>query len=159
MGSKAISRSSRRRRALGIAIAVTLCVAFRFATQKDKGDFPDGYDALQTAPETHKVIFENALVRVLEVSIPPAGSTIPMHHHRWPSFFLSWDTGGRSPHVRYRRADGSVIDQPSKDNPVHAGNWNVQWMKPEAMHSIEVVEAPPSSVRPSDLRIEIKCSP
>ena len=70
MGSKAISRSSRRRRALGIAIAVTLCVAFRFATQKDKGDFPDGYDALQTAPETHKVIFENSLVRVLEVSIP-----------------------------------------------------------------------------------------
>jgi hypothetical protein len=140
-------------------MAVTLCVAFRFANQKVEGDFPDGYDAVQAAPGTHKVIFENALVRVLEVSIPPAGSTIPMHHHRWPSFFLSWDTGGKSPHVRYRRADGSVIDQPSKNQPVHKGSWDVQWKKPEPMHSIEVVEAAPTTAGPSDLRIEIKCSP
>ena len=162
MGSKPMSEPSRWRRrrwALGITIAVTLCVAFRFANQEDKGGFPDGYDAVQAAPGTHKVIFENALVRVLEVSIPPAGSTIPMHHHRWPSFFLSWDTGGKSPHVRYRRADGSIVDQPSKDYPVHKGSWAVQWKKPEPMHSIEVVESPPSTAGPSDLRIEIKCSP
>jgi len=162
MGSMMVSASSRRRRrrwALGITLAMALCVAFRFANQKDKSEFPDGYDAVQAAPGTHKVIFENALVRVLEVSVPPAGSTIPMHHHRWPSFFLSWDTGGKSPHVRYRRADGSVIDQPSKDYPAHEGSWDVQWMKPEPMHAIEVVESPSSAPGPSDLRIEIKCAP
>lgn len=162
MDSETKSDSARRRRrswALGITTAVTFCIAFRFANQKDRTEFPDGYDAVQAAPATHKVIFENALVRVLEVSIPPAGSTIPMHHHRWPGFFLSWDTGGRSPHIRYRRADGSVIDQPSKDSPVHEGSWNVRWKEPEPMHSIEVVEAPSSATGPSDLRIEIKCAP
>ena len=162
MNFESISGSSRRRRrrwALGITMAVSLCVAFRFATQKAKADFPDGYDAVQTASDTHKVVFENALVRVLEVSIPPAGTTIPMHHHRWPSFFLSWDTGGKTPHIRYRTADGSVIDQPSRDLPVHEGSWAVRWMKPEPMHSIEVVEGPSSTQGPSDLRIEVKCSP
>ena len=141
-----------------IAGSVVLLAALRLTAQGDKAGFPDGYDAVQAAPDTHKVLFENAVVRVLEVSVPPAGKTIPMHHHRWPSFFLSWDTGGNSPHVRYRRVDGAVIDQPGKERPMHAGSWSVQWMKPEPMHSIEVLDAaqgPPGS--PSDLRIEIKC--
>jgi hypothetical protein len=77
---------------------------------QDKSAFPDGYDAMQTAPDSHKVVFENAFVRVLEVTVPPAGTTIPMHHHRWPSFFLDWDTGGGSPHIRYHRMDGTVRD-------------------------------------------------
>jgi hypothetical protein len=61
---------------------------------QDKSEFPDGYDAVQAAPDSHTVIFENTWVRVLEVTVPPPGNTIPMHHHRWPSFFLDWDTGG-----------------------------------------------------------------
>jgi hypothetical protein len=130
---------------------------------QDKSGFPDGYDAVQAAPKSHKVIFENEFVRVLEVTVPPAGTTEPMHHHRWPSFFLSWDTGGKSPHIRYHRADGRVMDQPAKEEPAHAGSWSVGWMKPEPMHSIEVVENPSSAASPSggptDLRIEIKCHP
>jgi hypothetical protein len=47
---------------------------------------------VQAAPNSHKVIFENALVRVLEVSVSP-GTTVSVHHHRWPSLLLSWDTG------------------------------------------------------------------
>jgi hypothetical protein len=133
-----------------------------YAYGQDKSDFPDGYDAVQAAPKSHKVIFENALVRVLEVT-EPVGSTVPMHHHRWPSFFLSWDTGGPTPHVRYRRGDGSVRDTPSHDEPVHAGRWAVQWMNPEPMHEVEIVERPGKSdkelARIPDLRIEIKCRP
>jgi hypothetical protein len=124
---------------------------------QNKTGFPDGYDAVQAAPNTHKVIFENSLVRVLEVSLAPAGTTIPMHHHRWPSFFLSWEIGGRTPHVRYHRPDGSVRDTPSKNEPLHTGSWDVQWMAPEPMHAIEIVEAPQTTGVPSDLRIEIKC--
>ena len=80
---------------------------------QDKFGFPDGYDAVQAAPNSHRVIFENAFVRVLEVTMPAPGQTEPMHHHRWPSFFLDWDTGGPSPHIRYHRGDGTVVDQPS----------------------------------------------
>jgi hypothetical protein len=111
--------------------ALMLVAGREYLYGQDKSDFPDGYDAVQAAPDTHKVIFENALVRVLEATVPPAGKTIPMHHHRWPSFFLSWDTGGKSPHIRYHRADGSVRDDPSKEEPIHAGRWSVQWMNPE----------------------------
>ena len=131
---------------------------FQVAGQINSG-FPPGFDAVQAAPETHKVIYENALVRVLEVTVPPSGKTIPMHHHRWPSFFLSWDTGGKTPHIRYHKSDGTIKEQPSTDRPLHPGRWKVQWMQPEPMHAIEVVENPnPSNAsgQPSDLRIEIK---
>jgi hypothetical protein len=130
---------------------------------QDKSAFPDGYDAVQAAPKSHRVVFENEFVRVLEVTMPPAGMTEPMHHHRWPSFFVSWDTGGGSPHVRYHRPDGTVRDSPSAQEPVHPGSWSVQRMKPEPMHAIEVVEMPKNAVAIPDgpplLRVEIKCHP
>jgi hypothetical protein len=61
-----------------------LCVWQVYARASDASGFPDGYDAVQTAPDSHKVIFENALVRVLEATVPPSGQTEPMHHYRWP---------------------------------------------------------------------------
>ncbi len=146
-----------------VVSSLVLFTGHFYAYGQDKADFPDGYDAVQAAPSSHKVIFENGLVRVLEVTVPPAGTTIPMHHHRWPSFFLDWDTGGGSPHIRYHRPDGSVRDSPMREQPVHAGAWSVQWMKPEPMHAIEVVEKPKSAAAveqaPPSLRIEIKCHP
>ncbi len=158
--TSSLSSRSRRRRVLAglIVSSAVLLVAFRLVGQKEQAGFPDGYDAVQVAGRTHKVVFENAFVRVLEVTIPPAGTTIPMHHHRWPSFFLSWDTGGRSAHIRYHRPDGSVKDSPSRDTPAHLGSWDVHWKQPEPMHAIEVVEAPQGAPGPPDLRIEIKCA-
>jgi len=38
----------------------------------------------------------------------------------------------------------------------HPGTWAVNWMKPEPMHSVEILDAP---VANPDLRIEIKCLP
>jgi hypothetical protein len=157
---------SRKLQLLTLSTLLTLSLAaYFYAFAQDKSSFPDGYDAVQAAPATHKVIFENSLVRILEVTVPPPGTSIPMHHHRWPSFFLSWDTGGPTPHIRYHRPDGTVHDQPAKNNPTHAGSWSVGWMNPEPMHQIEVVKdpggapPPPNPNAPSDLRIEIKCHP
>ncbi len=126
------------------------------AAASDKTSFPDGYDAVQAAPDSHKVIFENALVRVLEVTVPPSGQTEPMHHHRWPSFFLNWDTGGKSPHIRYHQPGGMVKDSPSTEAAVHLGHWSIHWMKPEPMHAIESVEHEPRPGEPPLLRVEIK---
>jgi hypothetical protein len=154
------------KRRLGVILATGCLALFAwhfYAYGQDKSGFPDGYDAVQAAPGSHKVIFENALVRVLEVTVPPPGTTEPMHHHRWPSFFLNWDTGGRSPHVRYHRPDGSVRDEPSLESPVHPGRWEVQWMKPEPMHAIEAVADPEAGSSPRQavplIRVEIKCHP
>jgi len=148
------------RKRLVAVLSVTFLVLFAwhyYIYGQDKSDFPDGFDAVQAAPKSHKVIFENGFVRVLEVSVSP-GTTVPMHHHRWPSLLLSWDTGGKTPHVRYRRLDGSVRDIPSTDEAIHPGAWSVEWMKPEPMHAVEIVEAPDPK-GPPDLRIEIKCHP
>ena len=128
-----------------------------FPGEQDKSGFPEGYDAVEAAPGSHKVIFENRLVRVLEVTVPAPGKTEPMHHHRWPSFFLNWDRGGITPHVRYHGSDG-VRDEPSISRPLHPGQWSIQWMKPEPMHAIEVIDRPERIPgEPPLLRIEIKC--
>jgi hypothetical protein len=161
---KVVAHPGKRRIICAFIVSALALFAWHFyAYGQDKSQFPDGYDAVQVAPDTHKVIFENEFVRVLEVSVPPPGTTIPMHHHRWPSFFLDWDTGGGSPHIRYHRGDGSVTDNPSHEEPVHPGTWSVHWMKPEPMHSIEVVDKPKSDVtlpgEPPSLRIELKCRP
>src|SRR6202035_4325962 len=115
--------------ALFSASSLAVLGRYFYAYGQDRSGFPDGFDAVQAAPDSHKVIFENALVRVLEVTVPPAGATIPMHHHRWPSFFLDWDNGGGTPHIRYHRADGTVQDHPGTSAPLHAGTWRVQWVK------------------------------
>jgi beta-alanine degradation protein BauB len=59
-----------------IALAFTAALVFwRFATAQ-----PDDLDPLKAAPDTHKLAFENAFVRVLEVRVPP-GKTEPLHSH------------------------------------------------------------------------------
>jgi len=149
-----VLRRRRTRIALGLPI-LALATLTLLAHAQDKPGFPEGYDAVQAAPKSHKVIFENAIVRVLEVTVPPAGETEPMHHHRWPGFFLNWDTGGRSPHIRYHTLDG-VKDVASRETAVHPGNWSVQWMAPEPMHAIETVERFHDTEDFPLLRVEIK---
>jgi hypothetical protein len=154
-----------RRLVVKIAVASTAALLVIIGTQQVRGTtgdvagFPDGYDAVAAAPNSHKVIFENALVRVLEVTMPPPGQTEPMHHHHWPSFFLDWDTGGKSPHIRYHQPGNIVRDSPSVDSPVHPGHWSVHWMKPEPMHAIETVENYYSPNDPPSVRVEIKVRP
>jgi hypothetical protein len=130
---------------------------------QNTGDFPPGFDALHAAPDSHKLLFENSLVRVLEVDLPKPGQTVPMHHHRWPSLAINWDTGGGTPHIRYGRPGQPVRDIPSNEAPAHAGRWDIHWMEPEPMHSIEVVAWPKDAAAhasdPPELRIEIKIHP
>jgi hypothetical protein len=152
---------------LGAKIALAMVATFLIAIgtrqalglTQNETDFPQGYDAVSVASGSHRIIFENALVRVLEVTMPPLGKTEPMHHHRWPGFFLDWDTGGKSPHIRYHQPGNTVRDVPSRDSPVHPGHWSVHWMKPEPMHAIETVENYYSPNDPPPVRVEIKVRP
>jgi hypothetical protein len=69
----------------------------------------DALDPVRVAPDTHKVAFENAFVRVLEVRIP-AGKTEPRHRHPhgMSVYFTDWDAkvtvDGGSPSVNHRKA-------------------------------------------------------
>lgn len=158
--SRCFSQTRKHGAVLASAVLLGFLIWHFTVYGQDKSNFPDGFDAVQAAPQSHKVIFENALVRVLEVTVPPPGTTEPMHHHRWPSFFLAWDSGGKTPHVRYLRPDGTVRDEPSVTEPVRPGKWSIGWMKPEPMHAIQTVDRPERApTDPPLLRVEIKWLP
>lgn len=69
----------------------------------------DALDPVRVAPDTHKIAFENAFVRVLEVRVP-AGKTEPRHRHPhgMSVYFTDWDAkvtaDGGSPSVNHRKA-------------------------------------------------------
>jgi hypothetical protein len=88
-----------------------------FVLAQEKSDFPDRFDAFQAAPNSHKVLFENAFVRVLEVWTP-VGTREPMHQNRWPSTFLTFDAGGRTTDGLCHRPDGTFREVPSTTSPV-----------------------------------------
>ena len=66
--------------------------------------WPAELDALVAAPGTHRLLFQNETVRVLETRIAP-GETTEVHTHRWPGvlYILSFD------HFVRRDADGVVL--------------------------------------------------
>ncbi len=61
------------------------------------------------APDSHKLAFENAFVRVLDVHVPP-GQTEPRHRHPhgMSVYFTDWDAkvtvDGGEPQVNHRKA-------------------------------------------------------
>jgi len=66
--------------------------------------WPDSLDALAAAPESHRRLFENDAVRVLETRIAP-GETTEVHTHRWPGILYILSFGD---FVR-RDGDGLVL--------------------------------------------------
>jgi hypothetical protein len=85
-------------------VLILATVAF-VRTQKPE----DALDPVRVAPDTHKVAFENAFVRVLEVHVP-AGKIEPRHRHpHGLSVYLTdWDAkvtiDGRPAQVNQRKA-------------------------------------------------------
>jgi quercetin dioxygenase-like cupin family protein len=69
----------------------------------------EALDPIKVAPDTHKVAFENAVVRVLDVRLPP-GSVEPRHRHPHglSVYFTDWEArvtqDGQPPQVRSRKA-------------------------------------------------------
>jgi hypothetical protein len=60
---------------IGIGVAVVLVMGWRWT-----GVAQEDLDPLKVAADTHKLAFENAFVKVLEVHVPP-GKTEPWHRH------------------------------------------------------------------------------
>jgi hypothetical protein len=53
----------------------------------DPRTWDEKMDAVTAAPENHKVLYEDDIIRVISVSVPPGTQEKP-HHHRWPSVFV-----------------------------------------------------------------------
>jgi hypothetical protein len=94
------------RTALALAIgAVAALVAARVGAAQE----PDPLDPVKVAPDTHRVAFENAFVRILDVHVPP-GSVEKRHRHPHglSVYFTDWDArvtpDGKAPETRHRQA-------------------------------------------------------
>jgi quercetin dioxygenase-like cupin family protein len=61
-------------------VLVCFGLILSLATYLSFGSNPEDLDPLKVAPETHKLVFENALVRVIEAKVPP-GAIEPKHSH------------------------------------------------------------------------------
>ncbi len=140
----------------------TLRVEFKSApTKESSANWSDELDAVRVAPNSHRVLFENAIVRVLEVRVPP-GTKEPFHQHHWPSIFINLDAGGPTAASRYYNQEGKMTrDTPRRVKPVKdPPEWRIQWMKPEPLHAIENTETLESAQtlpwRPATLRVEFK---
>ena len=123
------------RKHLFLATTTIIIAAATFARSQSA---PDPLDAIRAAPDTHKVAFENAFVRVLDVRVPP-GNVEPRHRHPHglSVYFTDWmvkvTIDGREPQV-YERKSGTFA-------------WN-----DAVVHTIENVSKSEGHV----LRIELK---
>jgi hypothetical protein len=96
--------------------------------------WPDSLDAVRAAPANHRVVLENAPVRVLDVTVQP-GEREPLHAHCWRSVMYLMAAG------RYRDygADGAVLADvkaaPDSIFPL------TLWRESEAPHAIENLDA------------------
>jgi hypothetical protein len=70
----------------------------------DPWTWPDALDAVSAAGDSHRLLFENDAVRVLETRIGP-GETTRLHTHRWPGVLYILSFG----HFVRRDGDGVVL--------------------------------------------------
>jgi predicted metal-dependent enzyme (double-stranded beta helix superfamily) len=111
---------------------------------------PASYDAIVTAPDNHKVVFENEKVRVLEVTIKP-GEKEPFHEHSMFSV-MNIITGAPLRITEATIQDGKLVT----GKTIEVGKDNFRppplWMPPQTLHSAENV----GSVTFHAYRIELK---
>ena len=94
------------RRSFALAAAMILIAATVFSRTQSTAD---ALDPVRVAADTHKVAFENAFVRVLEVHIPP-GKIEPRHRHPHglSVYFSDWSAkitvDGKEAQVNQRKA-------------------------------------------------------
>lgn len=108
--------------------------------------WPAAQDAVQAAPQNHRVIFENDKVRVLDVTVAPH-TTEPVHAHCWASVLYVMEAGKYVDHG----ADGRVLfDSRSLATPPELPM--VIYKDPEAPHAVENLDDAPLHL----IRVEMK---
>ena len=123
------------RKCIPVLAAAAIIAGASFARSQTGGD---ALDPVRVSPETHKIAFENAFVRVLDVHIP-AGQIEPRHRH----------PHGLSVYLTDWEAKVSVDGREAQANPRKAGTF--AWSD-AVIHTVQNVGRTEGHV----LRIELK---
>jgi len=83
-------------------------------------------DAAKVSSKTHKTLFENDKVRVLEVTIE-AGEKEPIHSHPYKSITIV----EKPSRIKYYDEDGNVLEEVEIEG--------VSWREPMGLHAAENV--------------------
>ncbi len=108
--------------------------------------WPAELDALVAAPAQHRLLLENARVRVLDTRID-AGERTQVHTHQWPAahYVIAW-----SAFVR-RDAGGNVLLDTRQVDALK-NSPGVLWGAPLGPHSLENVGSTPLHI----ISVEVK---
>ena len=101
--------------------------------KKENDEWPESLDAVASAPEHHRVLFENEHVRVLDTRVPP-GERVPLHTHKWPSVAYTISSGD---FVRFDSNGNITLDTRNANLTVEP--CSAMWLPPLEVHSIENV--------------------
>ena len=112
----------------------------------EAGAWDKSHDAVPAAPGNHRVIYENANVRVLEVTVLP-GEREAVHHHQWPSVMV---VDARPKYINY---DGNGKEIPPAVQAPGSPEMPIMVRLPaQAEHSIYNIDSTPFHA----IRIEYK---
>jgi quercetin dioxygenase-like cupin family protein len=98
-----------KKKVLSAIAMVAVVIAARAARAALSPSGEDPLDPVRVAGDTHRLAFENAFVRVLDVNLPP-GKIEPRHRHPhgMSVYFTDWDAkvtvDGAEPVTRHRTA-------------------------------------------------------
>ena len=106
----------------------------------------DSLDAVAAAPGNHKVLVENARVRVLDVTVAP-GEREPLHAHCRPSvMYLMYEGRYRDYDAQGKVAAEVLTAAPDSTFPI------TLWLEPQAPHAVQNLDSRPVRL----LRVELK---
>jgi len=125
----------KRKAPLAVALALAMLAAARWA----RPQAPDPLDPIRVAGDTHRLAFENAFVRVLDVTLPP-GKLEPRHRHpHGMSVYLTdWDArvtlDGGKPELHRRKAGSFAWSEAIVHTVENAGKTEGHILRIELKH-------------------------
>jgi hypothetical protein len=113
------------------------------------------YDAVTAAPYSHRVLFEDDHVRVLESLLPPLASE-PIHIHALPSVMMG-DTGGGAGakylYTEYKFEGGKFVEVEKREVTPTPG-FRTVYSGPEGPHAITNLGSVPMRLTRTEIKPE-----
>ncbi len=133
-----------------IAVGLAIGAGARTAASQTTWNWPDALDATISAAASHRVLLEDAHVRVLLESIP-AGQKEAVHTHRWPSVLVQERVGRRVSEEYVPDVRGRLVPRNPVTSPAISG-FRALRLAPEGPHAVQNLEG----FATQTIRVEIK---